>query len=102
LIRGLVLVVVLFATSALGAIAAPTAGAAAHDQGSHSADGAVTVQPEDPSAELGTPMVNVSDRRGSERTGTTVTLLAANAMMLCAGAVLLWRRCVITDPEVSP
>lgn len=46
-------------------------------------------------------MVNVADRRGSERSETTVVLLAANAIMLGIGAVLLWRRCVITDPEVS-
>lgn len=93
--------IVLLAASASGAIAAPTAGAAASVQGPDPVGGSVTGQPDGPSAEFGTPMVNVADRRGSERSETTVVLLAANAIMLGIGAVLLWRRCVITDPEVS-
>lgn len=93
--------IVLFAASASGTLAAPAAGAAGPAQGSHSAFAEVDVQPDGPSAELGTPMLNVSDRRGSEWAGTAVVLLAANAMMLGVGAVLLWRRCVTTEPEAS-
>jgi hypothetical protein len=96
------LAIVLFAASASGALAAPAIGAAAPAQGPDPVDGAVTGQPDGPSAELGTPMLNVSDRRAPEWTGTAVLLLAANAMMLGVGAVLLWRRCVTTSPDASP
>ena len=96
------LAIALFAASASGAIAAPAVGAAGPAQGSYAADAEVDVQPDGPSAELGPPMSNVSDRRGSGWAGTAVVLLAANAMMLGVGAVLLWRRCVTADPEASP
>lgn len=85
--RGFLLAVVLLVVSVSGAIAAP---------------GVAAVGPDDAAAELGTPMVDVSDRRDPQRAGTAVVLLAANAMMLGVGGVLLWRRCVATDPEVSP
>lgn len=40
-----------------------------------------------------TPMVEVADRRDSGQVAMAFALLAANTVMLGAGAGLLWRRC---------
>lgn len=39
------------------------------------------------------PMVTVADTRPTQQRAMTIALFAANAAMLGAGGVLLWRRC---------